>query len=244
MRPLNAQELLLIWEQGMAHPPTRRALGLLAAASPDVSLEHLSTLSIGQRDEQLLTLREWTFGPQLESVVTCPHCGERLEINLTVNDLRVAPSPNLESEFGLSIAGYQVRYRLPNSQDLELVGTDADTQTAQEILLSRCLLEVVSPPDIAPSTPLPIAVTEAVIAAMEEQDPQADITLALTCPACEHHWEAGFDIVSFFWHELTSWARRILWDVHRLARAYGWSEQEILALSPTRRQLYLEMVGL
>jgi hypothetical protein len=32
-------------------------------------------------------------------------------------------------------------------------------------------------------------------------------------------------------------------DVHALASAYGWSEREILALSDTRRRLYLEMVS-
>ena len=37
-------------------------------------------------------------------------------------------------------------------------------------------------------------------------------------------------------------AKRLLMDVHLLARAYGWSEAEVLALSPARRRFYLEMV--
>ena len=37
-------------------------------------------------------------------------------------------------------------------------------------------------------------------------------------------------------------ARRLLLDVHQLASAYGWSEMEILSLSATRRNAYLEMV--
>jgi len=36
--------------------------------------------------------------------------------------------------------------------------------------------------------------------------------------------------------------RRLLVEVHALASAYGWSEQEILSLSDARRRLYLEMV--
>ena len=40
-----------------------------------------------------------------------------------------------------------------------------------------------------------------------------------------------------------AWALRTLAEVHRLASAYGWREQDILALSPARRQLYLGMVG-
>ncbi|HUD55174.1 MAG TPA: hypothetical protein VMR02_08095 [Terracidiphilus sp.] len=37
-------------------------------------------------------------------------------------------------------------------------------------------------------------------------------------------------------------ARRLLYEVHTLAAAYGWSEREILSLSAPRRALYLEMV--
>jgi hypothetical protein len=34
----------------------------------------------------------------------------------------------------------------------------------------------------------------------------------------------------------------VLGDVHELARAYGWSEPEVLALSPWRRAAYLALV--
>ena len=51
-----------------------------------------------------------------------------------------------------------------------------------------------------------------------------------------------FDIVSFFWAEIDAWARRVLREVNVLARAYGWRESDILALSPVRRQIYLSMV--
>jgi hypothetical protein len=49
--------------------------------------------------------------------------------------------------------------------------------------------------------------------------------------------------MSFFWNEIEAWACRVLHDVHTLAGAYGWSEREVLRLSPTRRQMYLEMVS-
>ena len=64
-----------------------------------------------------------------------------------------------------------------------------------------------------------------------------------TCPACTFTWSEPFDIVTFFWAEIDAWARRLLADVHVLASSYGWSERDILALSPVRRQYYLEMVN-
>jgi hypothetical protein len=77
---------------------------------------------------------------------------------------------------------------------------------------------------------------------MAQADPQADIQLDLSCPACQHHWQAAFDVVAFLWNEIDSWAHRILSDIHVIASAYGWSEADILALSAARRQTYLDLI--
>ena len=78
---------------------------------------------------------------------------------------------------------------------------------------------------------------------MADADPQADVRLAVTCPSCGTGWEVPFDAGSFLWSEVEAWARRTLLEVHQLAAAYGWSEAEVLALGPRRRQAYLELVG-
>ena len=64
-----------------------------------------------------------------------------------------------------------------------------------------------------------------------------------TCPACGHDASITFDVVSYLWNEIDEWAKRVLVEVHVLAAAYGWSERDVLALSPRRRRLYLEMQG-
>ncbi|MFD0428254.1 hypothetical protein ACFQ60_09340 [Streptomyces zhihengii] len=69
----------------------------------------------------------------------------------------------------------------------------------------------------------------------------ADVTLSIACPECGEATPAELDITSYLWTELDTWARDLLLDVHLLASAYGWSEPEILALSPTRRRYYLEL---
>jgi hypothetical protein len=38
-------------------------------------------------------------------------------------------------------------------------------------------------------------------------------------------------------------AERVLLDVHALARAYGWTESEVLRLTPARRSAYLQMAA-
>jgi hypothetical protein len=53
----------------------------------------------------------------------------------------------------------------------------------------------------------------------------------------------AFDIAAYLWQEVDARARRALRDTHTLARAYGWREADILAMSDFRRQQYLEMVA-
>ena len=82
----------------------------------------------------------------------------------------------------------------------------------------------------------------ALAAEMSARDPQAEVLLDLTCPGVRREWQAVFDIAAYFWAELAAEAKRLLREVDALARAYGWREADILALSPRRRQAYLELV--
>lgn len=243
MRPLSASELLGVWEQGLTQSPVQRALSLLTAACPETSSDALAELSIGQRDARLLTLREWTFGSQLVSRATCPGCGERLELTFNVSDIRADSATEPAEALSLSVADYEVRFRLPNSQDLSDVTGMEDVTAARHLLLQRCLLAVQRNGEETAIKRLPAEVVDAVVEEMAEADPQADVQLHLSCPACDHQWQVTFDIVSFFWSEIQAWAYRLLREVHTLASAYGWREADILAMSPWRRQFYLEMVS-
>src|SRR5512132_3467594 len=85
-----ASELLAVWECGLGQSLVQRALWLLSAACPDMSLDALAQLSIGQRDARLLELREWLFGSSLVSVAVCPRCREQLELAFDMSDVRVS----------------------------------------------------------------------------------------------------------------------------------------------------------
>jgi hypothetical protein len=249
-------ELLAVWEQAVGQPPAQRGLALLAAALPGTTGDELATLSVGRRDGYLLDLHEVAFGPRLTGVAACPACSEQLELSFAVADLRAAAGQPTEVEgdepLAVEVSGYRVHFRLPNSRDLAVLpepqGLDSEQELndAGQILLSRCLLAVWRAGDAveAPcAAELPPEVVEAVLERMAEADPQADLRLDLVCPACGHRWQAPFDILSFLWSELQAWAQRLLWQVHTLAWAHGWREADILAMSPLRRQAYLEMVG-
>lgn len=216
---------------------------LLTAACPDETMEMLANLSIGMRDSRLLTLREWSFGSQLICIAACPECCERLELSFDAADIRAAPESEPPEELAVSASGYDVCFRQPCTLDVAAIAKYEDIGIAREELLKSCLISIYhNSKEVSPDK-LPENLIEAIAKKMAESDPQSDIELALSCPTCGHHWQATFDIVSFFWSEINAWSYRILHEVHTLARAYGWREADILAMSPLRRQFYLDMVS-
>lgn len=76
-------------------------------------------------------------------------------------------------------------------------------------------------------------------AALEAADPGMDLRFSLACAECGATMERPFDAVAFFWREIEALERRLVAEVAALARAYGWSEAEILSMTPRRRALYL-----
>ena len=91
--------------------------------------------------------------------------------------------------------------------------------------------------------PLPRALVRTLVERLGAADPGAETLLSLVCPPAPIRWQSVLDVATFFWDELATRARRLLREVHTLARAYGWREAEILALPGRRRQTYLDLVG-
>jgi len=243
MRAPTAAELLNVWENGLRQGPIDRALGLLEAVCPEQSAEALAELSIGARDAHLLRVREILFGPRITSTTHCPHCSERLEWGSDVAELRINDGKTPTNELFVEAETYRLKFRLPNSRDLAALGGGKDgSNDRRNQLLEWCLLEAsTSEGESLRIAQLPDAALQAMVQAMDRADPQANLLISLTCPACSHCWEGLFDIVSFLWAEVNNWAERTLRTVHLLARAYGWREADILAMSPTRRQTYLQL---
>ena len=239
MRSPTALNILEVWELGQTRSPLDRALLVLTAASPDESWEDLAALPIGQRDARLLTLREQLFGPEFVSQASCPKCGSRLEVSFTADDVRARGETPPGNGLSLCAAGHEIEFRLPTSLDLlSIAGRTGDA--AEQALLDRCLLKAHRDGEETTAAGLPAEVVDEIITRMSEADPQADTRTSLTCVACGHRWDTVFDISQFLWAEIDSWALRALREVHLLASAYGWSESEILRLSPLRRHFYLQ----
>lgn len=255
MHTLSTNELLKVWEQTLDHLPVHQALGLLTVAFPEYTTEQLARLSIGHRDALLLKLREHLFGSQLNSVAVCPQCQQQIELVFSTKDIRVGSIPSgadgsPDTMMSLTMEGYKVNFRLPNSIDLASIETCTTHEHARERLLQQCIqsaTQVIAGNEEKISVDinqLPAKLIDAIAERMAEADPQADTQLALTCPDCSYSWSATFDIVTYLMEEIHRWAKHMLRQIHNLARAYGWREADILAMSPTRRRAYLELLGL
>lgn len=244
MPSLSAETILYIWEVGQRQHPVDRALTILAATYPDVSWDMLARLSIGQRDARLLGIYEQTFDAELAGVADCPQCHQSLEFALPIAGMRLAEAEEqVDQVYPLQVNGYTLQFRLPNSFDLAAIVRQAgDSDTARNLLAQHCVLEATHRGEAITVTGLPAPVTADLATQMARLDPQAEIVINLDCPACRHTWSVLLDIVAFLWDRIAAQAKRLLYDVHTLAQAYGWTEADILAMSATRRKFYLEMV--
>jgi len=238
---LNATNLLAAWEQGFSQHPLQRAITLLSLAWPQRTADEWANVSVGERDLQLLKLREQLFGAKLEATASCPKCESELELTFTARDLQVtAPSAPAPAKLQLVSGDYEIDYRLPTTVDL--LAAAGGEEEALAVLLGRCV-EARFQGHAIDAIALPAAVIELVGTSMSDADPYAEIRIALQCASCAQRWSMLFDVVSYFWGEIEDWAMRLFRDVHSLAAAYGWSEREIIGMSARRRRLYLELAN-
>jgi hypothetical protein len=163
-----------------------------------------------------------------------------MDWEMTVDTLRVLPSPDNQLYNSLEYDGNLIKFRLPNSTDLMEVMALGRGTSQEDALLRKCI-----EPDSLPAPlyhEMPEALKNALIQKMEACDPQSDITMAISCPECGHIWDMTFDIMSYLWAEIDDWATNLVQDVYLLAKNFGWSENDILEMGSFRRSLYIKML--
>lgn len=231
MNALADHALLGIWERGAGCGPTARGLLLLGAVLPEASHERCAEIPIGARDRAILTLRRATFGGRFAGRANCPGCGEEHEFDLDLDRLLANAMQEEPSDI---VIDNGLRFRMPNSADLTAVARHNDVDAVARQLLQRCCLNPHPEIDWSPAL---LDEVEDKIALRESSD---DIELRFACIACGEAWDDRLDVAGCVWEEIAARGRRLLDEVHALAMYYGWSEQQILALSDVRREAYLQ----
>ena len=226
---LSAAVVLELWEEADALRPVERALALASLEGGDA--DELARLPLGRRDARLLRVHASLNGSALAATASCPHCGEAAEFVLDVEEL-LAPADEAAEPEPVDVDGRVVVWRPPDSRDVIAAAATEDVETAERVLFERCVEAGASD-----------EVRRAVTAAMAEADPLAEVLVDVPCPACGELFVAEVDVTRFVWAEVRARALGLLRDVDALARAYGWTEAEVLALGDARREAYLELAG-
>lgn len=237
---LSDGQLLQVWEQGFGRTSSERALIMLAACEPDRQPTELCEWSVGERDRRLLQLRQQLFGNQASMTTQCEGCKQPIEFSLALDDL-ILDQPATTGTLSAELDEWRTTFRVPSAGDMIAIQT-VPAAARRKDLMKRCILAIEQQAEkVVEIEDLPPALVERVIAAMARADQQAEIDIGLTCDECGNRWSDRFDIGSFLWRELNDWAQKLLLQVHCLAKAYGWTQEEVLKLSRWRRQVYLGM---
>jgi hypothetical protein len=236
--------------------PLKRTSALLeryAAIDSTNDAGWVDEITLGDREMLLLHLLRLTFGNRIPCTLKCPVCMEFMDFELHADQLLLpgAASPKQfhQETFAVDEAHWQVRFRVPRARDVEaaIVG-GRSTPDAAAMLLRHCVEEVCRETgsgehESAAPDRWPAGLDTQIGARLAEIDPQAEIDLSLDCPACGNHFSSAFDTGDYLHRELETRERQLLYDVHRLAMAYHWSEEEILRMTLRKRKQYLELVG-
>jgi hypothetical protein len=194
-----------------------------------VSTRHLALVRIAAMLEgtDTLTLR-----------LRCPHvgCRELLEAPLALAALTAVHDEHAAQETLAFVpaTSASLRVRRPTGEDLRRwrVAGPADESAAQRAMLCDLVLGGEVPENIAP-----------IADAFQSFDPLVAFVFTTTCPACQRSAEHALDLEELALARLREQHTRLLGDINQLARAYGWTEPEILAVPTARRARYLERIG-
>lgn len=218
--PIHLETQLL--ELGMTelagHPPTRTALdGLL----------------LGDRNRLILALLNASYGVPQSLLMNCSssECTAAYEIPLDIASiLNTRAQDPAGAVFWLPAADGEVAMRLPTGADIAAIA-DAG-MAAEHLLLERCLI-----------APCPNAeVRHQLEDAIRSRDPCAELMYVTHCSECGADIEGLLDPLALLLGEMNRLGG--VWvELDQLARAYHWSEAELLALPAFRRRRYLQLIN-
>lgn len=236
--PTGEDELFLV-ETALAPLPAflelARRTGRAAAGDP---LDWTSLSATDIHAAALMIRRSW-LGDAIRTDIACPDpdCRERIDVSFGIESYIEHHRPRRPrgvtqgpGEGWFELAGAAVRFSIPTAADLLEA---ASASRPADMLSARCV-------DAAEISP---ALARRLDRALTALAPSFDDLLGGSCPACKHEVTMRFDPLAYTLAELRTAFSGIYLETHALATAYGWPEQEILALPRSRRRRYVSIIA-
>lgn len=191
---------------------------------------------VGTRIAALLRLLAATDAiDHLSLLAQCrqPSCAEPFEFELPLAMLNDAVPDDGTVQVVLN-GERSVSLRRPNGQDLHEWRSQRleSREAAITVMLKSLVVKGQATPADGP----------ALAQALSVLDPLVACTVSCTCPACGSENEVRVDLEDLVLARLKQKQRALLYEIHRLASRYGWTEAEVLAIPPGRRAHYLAMI--
>lgn len=245
LRDPTGHDEAILTELGPDATPAERVSALIAALtlrigdSEQPSMDQILQLTAGDRERLLLAMSARLLGPELDLVTACPSCRNLAEVPVRFEDViasRPAPTPDRVA-LAAGDGRWMARCRPPTGADLERAvhgGPDAARK-----LIVDCLLELIGPAgNRVAAGALPAECETRVANVLANLDPAAECRMEIECPSCAEKIEVLIDGFTILRTGLGG-AQQLYDEVFRMARAYHWSEAEILSLPLKRRRHYL-----
>ncbi|HET9701874.1 MAG TPA: hypothetical protein VFP70_13210 [Burkholderiales bacterium] len=219
--------------------PDRAALACrTVAAVRGLEPAEVAGWTLDRRLRALADIARATFGNSLAWQARCPACREPMELELGLEPLlattceagavECAPRPDT-----------RLSLRLPTGLDQQSWRNLAVPREELPLAMARSLVQGLDGGIPDPDWRMPEEWLDAVEAELAARDPLGMLEAGAQCPSCGTGSAMELDLEAVILDLLAREQRRVMEEVHRLARTYHWSEAEVLAIPPRRRAFYL-----
>ncbi|BDA84735.1 hypothetical protein Sa4125_22770 [Aureimonas sp. SA4125] len=230
---LSPDRILALHDAGAGLDGTERVLLALSIHQPGGE----ANVPLGIRDRILLDMYRVTFGSVIDAVATCSACALQMDVPLDAATLVVEAKPDASPQ--ILVDDWSILVRPLDTADLIRAALCQDRTAAALTLAHAAIVSATCEGKAVAPDGLPPAIARAAEEAVMALDPMAETVVDVACPACGSVTPLGFDVGAFLWRAIDQAACGLLDDVATLARRYGWSERDVLAMSPHRRLHYL-----
>jgi hypothetical protein len=206
------------------------------------STDDILQWTLARRLQGLINIVIATQGDELTLDVHCQHkdCREDIELQVQLSNF-------YQSGFD-DVVQHQVdastllTLRLPSGYD-QLHWLQQDDVDNWDVYMATSLIETVNnkkPDDDFMIEPQWLNEIENVL---EQHDSLMTLELETTCPQCNRTLSIPLDLEPQLLSVLHFEQKKLFNNIHVLAETYHWNEKDIMALSPRRRQYYIDLLN-